>query len=189
MRPQNERAVSPVIGVMLMLIVVIIIAAIVSGFAGNLVSSNNKGPQANIQGTYSASTGILQMYHAGGDELSTQKIFVLIRLKDEEYGGFVGTMSRGSTNKSNICNVAGTCWLNATTGLEDLNVWTPGQTMYYTGPYGYGVGATSSTSTACQDTSTGISGVCTQDVGKTFTLEIDTIDGKVISRSDVKVGP
>ncbi len=160
---------------MLMLIVVIIIAAIVSGFPGSLVSSNNKAPEANIQGTYSASAGILQMYHAGGDELATQKIFVVVRLKDEENGGFSGTMSRSSTNKSNICNSAGTCWLNATTGLVDLPVWTPGQTMYYTGTSGTGM----STAT----------GLTTASIGNTFTLEVDTIDGKLISKSDVKIGP
>jgi FlaG/FlaF family flagellin (archaellin) len=42
MKQQNEWAVSPVVGVMLMLVVVIIIAAVVSGFAGSLVSGNNQ---------------------------------------------------------------------------------------------------------------------------------------------------
>jgi FlaG/FlaF family flagellin (archaellin) len=41
----NEKAVSPVVGVMLMLVVVIIIAAVVSGFAGSLVSGEQKAPQ------------------------------------------------------------------------------------------------------------------------------------------------
>lgn len=40
MRQSHEDAISPVVGVMLMLVVVIIIAAIVSGFAGGLI---NKG--------------------------------------------------------------------------------------------------------------------------------------------------
>jgi hypothetical protein len=42
MKQQNEPAVSPVVGVMLMLVVVIIIAAVVSGFAGSLVGGNNQ---------------------------------------------------------------------------------------------------------------------------------------------------
>jgi len=42
MKQQNEWAVSPVVGVMLMLVVVIIIAAVVSGFAGGLVGNNNQ---------------------------------------------------------------------------------------------------------------------------------------------------
>jgi FlaG/FlaF family flagellin (archaellin) len=166
MNPQNEYAVSPVVGVMLMLVVVIIIGAVVSGFAGGLVNSNNKVPQATITGTYSSSANILQMYHAGGDELSTQKIFVVIRAKDEENGGYQGTMSRSSTNKTLICNVGGTCWAT-NNGLVTLPVWRPGETMYYTD-----TGFTSS-----------------DDIGKSFTLEIDTTDGKLVSKTDVKIGP
>ena len=39
-RKNGDRAVSPVVGVMLMLVVVIIIAAVVSGFSGNLVNGH-----------------------------------------------------------------------------------------------------------------------------------------------------
>jgi archaeal type IV pilus assembly protein PilA len=175
MSPQNDSAVSPVVGVMLMLVVVIIIAAIVSGFAGSLVSSNNKAPQATIQGTYSASAGILRMYHAGGDELSTAKIFVLIRLKDEDWGGFQGAMAKPMTNKSFICNAAGVCWVDANGLMSDtgknqtaVSVWRPGETMFY---------------------NQSISNLdITKDIGKSLILEIDTTDGKLISKSDVKVG-
>jgi len=46
MELQNDTAVSPVVGVMLMLVVTIIVAAVVSGFAGGLVGTNNqKAPQ------------------------------------------------------------------------------------------------------------------------------------------------
>lgn len=41
MKPSCDRAVSPVVGVMLMLVVVIIVAAIVSGFAGGLMGTGN----------------------------------------------------------------------------------------------------------------------------------------------------
>ena len=45
MKPVSYEAVSPVVGVMLMLVVVIIIAAVVSGFAGGLVGgSSQKAP-------------------------------------------------------------------------------------------------------------------------------------------------
>jgi FlaG/FlaF family flagellin (archaellin) len=49
--PTTENAVSPVIGVMLMLVVVIIIAAVVSGFAGSLVSGEKKAPQMSAETT------------------------------------------------------------------------------------------------------------------------------------------
>jgi len=41
MKSSSQDAVSPVIGVMLMLVVVIIIAAVVSGFAGGLIGTSN----------------------------------------------------------------------------------------------------------------------------------------------------
>lgn len=44
----KEAAVSPVIGVLLMLVVTIVIAAVVSGFAGGLASDQHKTPQASI---------------------------------------------------------------------------------------------------------------------------------------------
>lgn len=53
----NESAVSPVVGVMLMLVVTIIIAAVVSGFAGSLVSGEQKAPSASFE-THIANTGL-----------------------------------------------------------------------------------------------------------------------------------
>ena len=45
----TEDAVSPVIGVMLMLVVTIIIAAVVSGFAGGMMKSEQTAPQASFE--------------------------------------------------------------------------------------------------------------------------------------------
>jgi FlaG/FlaF family flagellin (archaellin) len=45
---RNENAVSPVVGVMLMLVVTIIIAAVVSAFAGGLAGTTETPPQASI---------------------------------------------------------------------------------------------------------------------------------------------
>ena len=45
---QKDDAVSPVIGVMLMLVVTIIIAAVVSSFAGGLAGDTQKTPQASL---------------------------------------------------------------------------------------------------------------------------------------------
>jgi FlaG/FlaF family flagellin (archaellin) len=46
---RSSDAVSPVVGVMLMLVVTIIIAAVVSAFAGGMSGSSNKAPQATIE--------------------------------------------------------------------------------------------------------------------------------------------
>jgi flagellin-like protein len=46
---KKERAVSPVVGVMLMLVVTIIIAAVVSAFAGGLSTGTKKAPVASFE--------------------------------------------------------------------------------------------------------------------------------------------
>ena len=122
----------------------------------------------------------MTMYHAGGDELSTQKIYLVVRGKDEENGGYAGTMSRISVNKSLICSTGTTtttCW-QAPTGNVQLPVWRPGETMI------------------CNDTlnvmwsgGQGANKPSTSDIGKSFTLEIDSTDGRLIAKTDVKVGP
>lgn len=66
----HDDAVSPVVGVMLMLVVTVIIAAIVSGFAGSISSGTDKTPQMTLSATYSQSNG-LTLVHSGGDPLST----------------------------------------------------------------------------------------------------------------------
>ena len=48
-RKKGDEAISPVVGVMLMLVVTIIIAAVVSGSAGNLVAaSSQKAPTLSM---------------------------------------------------------------------------------------------------------------------------------------------
>ncbi|MDI6899062.1 MAG: type IV pilin N-terminal domain-containing protein [Methanolinea sp.] len=54
----RDEAVSPVVGVMLMLVVTIIIAAIVSGFAGGLAGSQEKVPQASVVATDFVISGV-----------------------------------------------------------------------------------------------------------------------------------
>ncbi len=73
----HEDAVSPVIGVMLMIVVTVIIAAVVSGFAGGMTSSESKVPNAaftvhpNLKGN-----GTIAFHHTGGDELMLDEILV-----------------------------------------------------------------------------------------------------------------
>jgi len=81
---QKDSAVSPVVGVMLMLVVTIIIAAVVASFAGGLVTNTEAAPVASLDvNIYSAD--YLQMSaaysgnyapdftidHLGGDSLNT----------------------------------------------------------------------------------------------------------------------
>ena len=65
---ENKEAVSPVVGVMLMLVVTLIIAGVVSAFGGGLVSTTSATPQASITSslTYHDS---LKIQHNGGDSI------------------------------------------------------------------------------------------------------------------------
>ncbi len=68
---RKEDAVSPVIGVMLMLVVTIIIAAVVTGFATDLSKDTQKTPTAFFEAQFE--DGQFTLKHKGGDP---------IRLKD-----------------------------------------------------------------------------------------------------------
>jgi len=106
MMQHKNSAVSPVVGVMLMLVVTIIIAAVVSAFAGGLASEQHKTPQVtisakgvieNIGGTidpdtyelsypagYTAKNGIL-FENTGGDTFSLDDIAIQLQTQDTKY--------------------------------------------------------------------------------------------------------
>ena len=81
-RKWNEHAVSPVVGVMLMLVVTIIIAAVVSAFAGGLATGKEKAPQATLE-THITLTGGMEggpsmtIKHMGGDPINTKDVKIV----------------------------------------------------------------------------------------------------------------
>ena len=72
---QNQDAVSPVVGVMLMLVVTVIIAAIVSAFAGGLAETEHKAPQVTLNAEAHAGDYLL-LEHMGGDPVATGSVTV-----------------------------------------------------------------------------------------------------------------
>ena len=145
MNEKKEDAVSPVVGVMLMLVVTIIIAAVVSGFAGGLVTGKEKAPQASLETHItlgdSMMTGtagpILTMKHMGGDPINTRNVKLV-------------TSWANNTGIYNIQSTVAPVW---GTGLETYTTAHPpgtsnytlsslnthydyyGNTMYYNAPY------------------------------------------------------
>jgi len=104
MKRLTENAVSPVVGVMLMLVVVIIIAAVVSAFAGGLGTNIKKAPQVSLEVTpviqdiqdqntgnyvpdypvgFTADNGLL-FEHSGGDPFDLKEIEVHIQYTDSK---------------------------------------------------------------------------------------------------------
>jgi len=78
----REEAVSPVVGVMLMLVVTLIIAAVVSGFAGDLASSQKKTPTITmtteiVNTGYYYGSGITMRVISVSEPISTQDIKIV----------------------------------------------------------------------------------------------------------------
>ncbi|MBR4285425.1 MAG: type IV pilin N-terminal domain-containing protein, partial [Methanocorpusculum sp.] len=66
---KKEDAVSPIVGVMLMLVATIIVAAVVAAFAGGIAGDTEASPNIVISGTYSQTSG-LALKHVSGDSIS-----------------------------------------------------------------------------------------------------------------------
>jgi len=81
---RNSDAVSPVVGVMLMLVVTIIIAAVVSAFAGGVSQSTPKAPQVNIGAEVRNSSYII-IDHEGGDALNPTTIILKTYIPSGKY--------------------------------------------------------------------------------------------------------
>ncbi len=91
-RPVKDAAVSPVIGVMLMLALTVMLAAIASAFAGGFSDSAEKSPQSslsvsvNFNKISNGSTDYYRIYfdHTGGDPFSLNSIKVVFRSEETE---------------------------------------------------------------------------------------------------------
>lgn len=127
----REDAVSPVVGVMLLLVVTIIIAAVVSAFGGSLMESDGKAPQASITGRYSQYNG-LTMTHDGGESLQVDDIYVVLRPSDE-FGRGQGEYGHKIVNLTTITDVKGNHWIKPETATYGVLSWRPGESMYVRG--------------------------------------------------------
>jgi len=121
---RDKKAVSPVIGVMLMLVVAIILAAVVSSYAGSLAEGEKKAPQASFDVKFSQSDG-LRVIHAGGDVLQGKD--TKIRLEYTEAWGSGGYVGQGATiPQANITH------LNTNTPFAEGVTFKPGDVAIVT---------------------------------------------------------
>ncbi|NMB80180.1 MAG: type IV pilin, partial [Methanomicrobiales archaeon] len=99
---KTDHAVSPVVGVMLMLVVTIIIAAVVSAFAGGMSSGQKKVPQAAIKADFSITDGMV-ISHAGGDPLPVAEI-QFVMWDGPTFGPNIEQSSKQILNLSAMCD-------------------------------------------------------------------------------------
>ena len=81
---RDEKGVSPVVGVMLMLIATVILAAVVSSFAGSLSSEETKAPQLAISAEAKRNDSII-VHHEGGDPIYLGSIEVRTFIPEGTY--------------------------------------------------------------------------------------------------------
>jgi flagellin-like protein len=80
---KNEDAVSPVIGVILMVAITVILAAVIAAFVFNIGGNQQKVPAANFKVTADTTNG-LRLEHSGGDALVTSKTKITIRYANND---------------------------------------------------------------------------------------------------------
>jgi archaeal type IV pilus assembly protein PilA len=118
---QKNTAVSPVIGVLLMLTLTLIIAAIVNSYAGGLINTEPKAPSATIQVTYSQTNG-MEIRHVSGDPIPTSIIKLMV-VPSETFGRNASRYS-SEINKSYITNdIANQTWNGIITSMRPGDVF------------------------------------------------------------------
>ena len=126
----SNEAVSPVVGVMLMLVVTIIIAAVVSGFAGSMTHSIQVTPQATITAEYSQSNGMM-ITHAGGDSLALSELkfsTMPSEIMGADYQQFLYEIGMEGVNYSAGSGVS-TAVMNNATGYYYKSGFMPGDVL------------------------------------------------------------
>jgi len=112
----KEEAVSPVIGVLLMLTLTLIIAAIVNSYAGGLMETESKAPSVTLQASYSIANG-MEIRHISGDPLPTESVKLMVR--PSESMGKSAPQYPTVVNKSIITNQTGSqSWTSGITSLK-----------------------------------------------------------------------
>ncbi len=89
---ENKEAVSPVVGVMLMLVVTLIIAGVVSAFGGGLVSTTAPTPQASLSNSLTFGDS-LKIYHNGGDSILGSDLDVKTKIISGSYVDMVSNVN------------------------------------------------------------------------------------------------
>ena len=90
----EERGVSPVIGVILMVAIVVILAAVIGFFVLGLGSEQNSAPQASF--TFSSSGANTVITHDGGDTLDGSKVSI-VGASPITGGAFPASISAGDS--------------------------------------------------------------------------------------------
>lgn len=93
----DDRAVSPVIGVILMVAVTVILAAVVSMLVLGMGSDVESHPQASFSFDYDSSAGTVDITHEGGDTLANSSVSVIVEGTEDPNAWPAAEISAGDT--------------------------------------------------------------------------------------------
>ena len=128
---KNPEAVSPVVGIMLMLVVTIIIAAVVSAFGSGFADGQSKALQAKIGATFSVSGG-MTISHEGGDAIPLDDL-IFITNNGDGFGPNAQKVTTQQINLNLITDKDGNP-VFSTNIIGGKSSFNPGDTLYIT-PY------------------------------------------------------
>jgi len=98
----DDDAVSPVIGVILMVAITVILAAVIASFVLGLGDQNNPAPTADFNFDYDIDTNVTTVTHGDGEELDGSQVFIRGQEIDTEqdwssYSGGGSTVAAGDS--------------------------------------------------------------------------------------------
>ena len=142
----KEDAISPVVGVLLMLVVTIIIAAVITAFATGMAGDSTsatpmafleaENPQMKEGGTQGQILNTFDLIHNGGDEIALENIQVVVEIIGGEQSGMVETrigeqlkVLGRSDNMASAGNVIRISYDKTTTTMDDID---PGNQVKWT---------------------------------------------------------
>lgn len=102
MKRDRSDAVSPVIGVMLMIVITVVIAAVVSGFASGIVDSQKDTSQAQVRfvgPVFDPNWGGLEFENSGGEDIDLRYMGIhLLNGNTQAEFTYRDTLAKDSTN-------------------------------------------------------------------------------------------
>ena len=152
----RDEGVSPVIGVMLMLVVTIIIAALVTGFSSSLVDTETASPVSYLDVEILANQGaaldqyVMNIKHLGGDTLDTADLEITSEYAYDQYDATAKTVTAHRTSAT-ITSVSRSVILQKKTAetdairakvpyLSDMSVETPSDPAVQYGSFDFTAG-------------------------------------------------
>jgi len=128
-RLPEERAVSPVIGVILMVAVVVVLAAVVTGFVFGIGDDlGDAQPTVDVQFDYDATNGNMTILHDGGDQLTDENVGRLEVTGPNPVAAFELGASAGSVSGADSIGSAPITAGDEIVTLDPTNSYTAGDT-------------------------------------------------------------